>query len=70
MPNNAITEWLPVGDCGRSIKKRSNRNGIQEMKVKEMKKQERVGDVVFIHLIQALSLDKHNIEPSGSPMPR
>jgi len=69
MPNNAITEWLPVPP-GLSIKKRSNRNGIQEMKVKEMKKQERVGDVVFIHLIQALSLDKHNIEPSGSPKPR
>jgi len=55
---------------GRSIKKRSNRNGIQEMEAKEMKKQESVEDVVFIHLIQALSLDNHNIEPSGSPKPR
>jgi len=61
------TEWLPVA---RPIKKRSNRNGIQEMKAKEMKKQERVGDVVSKHLTQALSLDKHSIEPSGSPKPR
>jgi len=40
------------------------------MEAKEMKKQESVEDVVFIHLIQALSLDNHNIEPSGSPKPR
>jgi len=60
-------EHLPVA---RPIKKRSNRNGIQEMKAKEMKKQESVGGVVFIHLIQALSLHKHNTEPSGSAKPR
>jgi len=40
------------------------------MKAKEMKKQESVGGVVFIHLNQALSLDKHNTEPFGSPKPR
>jgi len=36
------------------------------MKAKEMKKQESVEDVVSKHLTQALSLDKHNIEPGGS----
>jgi len=55
-----------VGDRGRSIKKRRNRNGTQEMKAKEIKKQETVGDVVPTHLIQSLSHDKQKIEPGGS----
>ncbi|GEM_PF-1104621 len=61
---------MVIGHRGRSIKKRRNRIGTQEMKAKEMKKQESVGGVVSKHLTQALSLDKHNIEPCGSPKPR
>jgi len=48
MPNHAIHPWRvpPLIDSQRSIKKRNNRNGTQEMKAKEMKKQESRGDVV------------------------
>ena len=67
---NLRQKQAAAGDRGRPIKQRRNRNSTQEMKAKEMKKQESVEDVVSKHLTQALSLDNHNSEPKGSPKPR